>query len=155
MSTAAAAGQPRRANSADRTALEALQHAAYAPNRAIIGAEPLPLLADYREVMAAREVWLWDEGAGIAAALILEPRDGDLLIWNVSVAPGRQGRGLGNRLLAFAEERAAALGKPVLRLYTAEKMARNVAWYQRHGYLVERREAMTDRIAVHMMKSLH
>ena len=43
----------RRATAADVDALTALQHAAYARNRDILGVEPLPLLADYADVVVA------------------------------------------------------------------------------------------------------
>ena len=144
----------RRASLEDLAALVALQRAAYARNRAIMGVEPLPLKADYREVIARYETWLMKRGGTIAAALILEPRASDLLIWSVAVAPQAQRCGIGNRLLGAAEHRAAALGKQTMRLYTGEKMTGNIAWYQRHGYQVERIEQGADRRVVHMVKTL-
>lgn len=143
----------RRAGPADRDAVVALQHAAYAPNRALLGVEPLPLLADYDAVFANSEVWVPAEGP-IDAVLILEPAPDHLLIWSVATAPGTQGRGLGGRLLAFAEARARALGPTTIRLYTGAKLAGNVAWYQRNGYAIERVEALADRDIVHFVKHL-
>jgi ribosomal protein S18 acetylase RimI-like enzyme len=144
----------RRASIEDLAALVALQQAAYARNRALMGVEPLPLKADYREVLARYETWLVERDGTLAAALILEPRADDLLIWSVAVAPQAQRRGLGRRLLAAAEDRAATLGKRTMRLYTGEKMTGNIAWYQRHGYAVEHIEQRPDRRVVHMVKPL-
>ncbi len=144
----------RRATLEDLTALVALQRAAYARNRDILGVEPLPLLADYRDVLARYETWVVDGGDGLDAALILESRPDDLLIWSVATALGARGRGLGRRLLAHAEVRAGELGKRTMRLYTGEKLTGNVAWYQRRGYVIERVEALADRNAVHMVKQL-
>ena len=87
----------RRATAADVEALTALQRAAYARNREILGVEPLPLLADYREIVSRYDVWLAEGGDGIEGALILEPRPDDLLIWSVATHPRVQGRGLGRR----------------------------------------------------------
>jgi ribosomal protein S18 acetylase RimI-like enzyme len=143
----------RRATAADVDAVTALQRAAYARNREILGVEPLPLQADYDEVVAHYEVWL-AEGDGLEGVLILEQRPDDLLIWSVATHPQVQGRRLGRRLLAAAEDRAAALGKRVMRLYTGEPLTGNIAWYRRHGYAVERVEQMPDRRAVHMVKVL-
>jgi hypothetical protein len=42
----------RRATVDDLAAVVALQHAAYAKNRAILGVEPVPLLADYGQIFA-------------------------------------------------------------------------------------------------------
>ena len=144
----------RRAGAADVAAVTALQRAAYAKNRPILGVEPLPLLADYAAVLADYEAWLLDGTDGLDAVLILEPRADDLLIWSVAAAPGRQGSGLGNRLIAVADERASALGYQTLRLYTGDKLTHNVAWYERHGYVQERIEDLGDRRLVHMVKRL-
>ncbi|MDJ1160208.1 SDR family oxidoreductase [Chelatococcus sp. SYSU_G07232] len=81
-------------------------------------------------------------------------RAGDLLIWSLATAPRVRGEGLGNRLPAAAEERARALGLSMLRLYTGEKLAANVARYARHGYAVERIEKLPDRRLVHMTKAI-
>src|SRR4051812_1885105 len=48
----------RRATHDDLSAVTALQRAAYAKNRAILGVKPLPLLADYEQVFADCEVYL-------------------------------------------------------------------------------------------------
>jgi ribosomal protein S18 acetylase RimI-like enzyme len=146
----------RRATGADRTALEALQEAAYAGNRALLGVEPLPLLADYGAILATMEVWLAESATdgGLAGALILEVRAEDLLIWSLATDPGARGSGLGRSLLGFAETRAHAHGRRLVRLYTGEKLTANIAWYGRHGYALERIEELADRRAVHMVKRL-
>jgi len=149
----AAAGL-RRANAGDVAAVTALQRAAYAKNRPLLGVEPLPLLADYSKILAEYETWLHEGPNGLEGALILDPRKDDLLIWSISTAPQLHGRGLGRQLLAFAEERARAHGVDVIRLYTGEPLTHNIAWYERHGFARERVEDMGDRRAVHMVKQL-
>jgi ribosomal protein S18 acetylase RimI-like enzyme len=144
----------RRASDADRDAVVALQHAAYAKNRPLLGVEPLPLLVDYAQVFADYEVWLAETGAALDGALILEPRPGDLLIWSISVAPATQGRGVGNVMLAFAEARGRALGRSCIRLYTGQPLGSNIAWYNRHGYVHESTEDMGDRVVVNLIKHL-
>ena len=144
----------RHAKSSDLDAVVALQRAAYARNGEILGVEPMPLQADYAEVLRLYEVWLAESTNGLEGVLILERRPADLLIWSVAAAPSAQGRGVGNRLLAAADERARQLGLSVIRLYTGEKLTGNIAWYARHGYTIERTEQMPDRRAVHMRKVL-
>ena len=144
----------RRAGEADIEAVTVLQRAAYAGNRAILSVEPLPLMAQYADVFAGFEVWLAEGPTGLEGILILERRPDDLLLWSVATAPGLRGRGIGNRLLAAAESRALQLGVPIVRLYTGEKLAGNIAWYERHGYVRERIEELGDRGVVHMMKAL-
>jgi GNAT superfamily N-acetyltransferase len=96
----------RSAVAGDLPAVTALQRAAYAKNRPLLGVEPLPLLADYAQVFADYEVYLAERDGTLEGVLILEPRAADLLIWSVATAPAAQGRGVGNRMLAFAETRA-------------------------------------------------
>jgi hypothetical protein len=81
----------RRATRSDLSAVTALQRAAYAKNRAILGVEPLPLLADYSQVFSDYEVYLAERAGALDGVLILEPRAHDLLIWSVATAPGRAG----------------------------------------------------------------
>jgi GNAT superfamily N-acetyltransferase len=146
---------PRRATLADLPAVRALQHAAYARNRAILGVEPLPLLADYSNILRDHEVWIVaGEGEAPRGVLVLDCRPDDLLIWSVASAPEAQGQGIGNALLSFAERRARESGRRVLRLYTGEKLVGNIAWYTRKGYTIEHVEAMPDRNVVHMVKTL-
>jgi RimJ/RimL family protein N-acetyltransferase len=147
------AGPLRRAVRTDAARLAAFQEAAYGPNRAILGVEPLPLTMDYREVLDTYEAWLI-EADEVIGALILEPQPDHLLIWSIASAPALQRRGVGKRLLAAAEARARALGLSTLRLYTGEKLTRNVRWYHRHGYAIERVEERPDRRIVHMVKVL-
>jgi GNAT superfamily N-acetyltransferase len=144
----------RRATIDDLAAVTALQQAAYEKNRALLGVEPLPLIADYREVFSKYEVWLVESGSDLDGVLILEPRADDMLIWSVAIAPAAQGRGVGGRLLAFAETHARTLGLTCMRLYTGEPLTGNIAWYQRCGYVHERIEQLPDRRLVHLVKFL-
>lgn len=138
----------------DLSAVTALQRAAYAKNRAILGVEPLPLMADYSAIFSDYEVYLAERDGALDGVLILGPRADDLLIWSVATAPTAQGRGVGNTMLAFAETRARELGVPCIRLYTGEKLTSNIAWYRRHGYAHESTEDMGDRVRVNLIKQL-
>ncbi|MEJ0078685.1 MAG: GNAT family N-acetyltransferase [Alphaproteobacteria bacterium] len=144
----------RRATPDDLAAVVALQRAAYAKNRPLLGVEPLPLLADYTEIFRDYEVWLAEQDGALDGVLILEPRADDLLIWSVAVAPAAQGRGIGNTMLAFAETRARDLGRTCIRLYTGQPLSFNIAWYTRHGYAHESTEDMGDRVRVNLIKHL-
>ena len=48
--------------------------------------------------------------------------------------PSRQGRGVGSRLLALADDVAGRLRLAEVRLYTSEAMTENLAYYPRRGY---------------------
>lgn len=144
--------QLRRATPADRAVVEMLQQSAYANNAVLLGVTPIPLQADYGQIMHDGEVWLTDDAEGATGAIILIPQADHLELWSVAVAPRAQGRGLGNVLVAAAEKRARDLGYRTVRLLTGEKLTDNVAWYQRHGYTIDRTEALPDRRVVHFSK---
>jgi RimJ/RimL family protein N-acetyltransferase/ribosomal protein S18 acetylase RimI-like enzyme len=144
----------RRAGPDDVPAIEALQQAAYRPNAAILGVEPVPLRWDYAAIMQRCEVWLAEALGKPVGVLILEMRADHVMLESVATAPGTQGTGLGNMLLTAAEFRAADYGLKLIRLYTGEKLTRNVDWYRRRGYGIEHIETVDDRRLVHMIKRL-
>jgi GNAT superfamily N-acetyltransferase len=129
-----------------------LQKATYGANRAVLGREPLPSLADYGEVFARAKCWVARDAGKNAGAVFLEVRDDDLLMWSVATVPSRQG--VGGRLMAFAEPRARELGREIIRLYTGQLLTDRIAWYSRLGYLIEWLEEMDDRLAVHMKRTI-
>jgi GNAT superfamily N-acetyltransferase len=146
----------RLAEPSDRTAVESIVQAAYEPWVKVIGARPFPMRADYGALIADRRVYVLENG-GTDALIVLRAEDGVLLVENVAVRPERQGRGLGRRLLAFAEFRARSLRLPALRLYTNEKMVSNIGLYESLGYRETVREALpgaSELHVVHMRKEL-
>ena len=144
----------RRAGATDLEGVLALQQAAYAKNRPLLGVEPIPLQADYAHILRTMEVWVYERDGGLHGALILEPRPDDVLIWSLATHPCAQGSGVGRALLAAADARARQIGRTLLRLYTGTPLAHLVAWYGRHGYAIERIEALSDRSITHMIKHL-
>jgi GNAT superfamily N-acetyltransferase len=144
----------RRAGAKDLGRVVTLQQAAYAKNRALLGVEPIPLLADYDRIVAEHEVWLAEEGQRLEGVLILQARPDDLLIWSIATDPECQTKGLGRAMLEAADARARSLGRDRVRLYTGSLLGHLVAWYGRHGYAIERTEQLSDRAITHMMKQL-
>ena len=135
----------RRATAADAAAVRALTREAYAKWVPVIGREPKPMTADFDAAIRDHRVDLLCEGERIVALIetIAEPEA--LLIENVAVSPACQGRGLGRRLMAHAERLAAAMGYGEIRLYTNARFVENVAFYQRLGYAIDARGAVSRR----------
>jgi GNAT superfamily N-acetyltransferase len=121
---------------------------------ALLGVEPLPLLVDYRAIIARMEVWLFERQGALSGVLALEAEPDALLIWSVASAPQAQGAGLGAAMLDFAEARARTLKSPTIRLYTGEKLRANIDWYVRRGFAIDRMETLADRRLVHLSKRL-
>jgi ribosomal protein S18 acetylase RimI-like enzyme len=125
----------RPAAEADAPVLLQITVTAYQHYVARIGREPAPMTADYAAAVRDGQAWIAEDGDGAAVGLlILIPQPDHLLLENIAVLPAAQGQGVGNRLLAFTEERAAGLGLPEIRLYTNVAMTENIAYYPRHGY---------------------
>jgi GNAT superfamily N-acetyltransferase len=110
-------------------AREAYQH--YVPR---IGREPAPMSADYASAVRDRQAWVAVERDQVTGFVVVIARPDHLLLKNLAVRPGRQGRGVGSRLLAVAEDEARRLRLGEIRLYTNEAMTENLAYYPRHGY---------------------
>ena len=139
----------RPAEPGDRAAVEAIVDAAYSIYLERIGKAPGPMLDDYARLIAAGAVSVLDDPDGtIAALIVLLPKPDHLLLDNIAVRPDRQGRGLGRRLIAFAESETRRLGYAELRLYTHEKMTENIALDRRLGFgeTGRGREAGYDRV---------
>jgi molybdopterin-guanine dinucleotide biosynthesis protein A len=144
----------RRAVAADAAAVTALSQAAYQKFVERIGRLPQPLTADYAEVIRTDETWVAEDNGRLVGVLVLKPASDHLLIWSVAVAVESQGSGIGRRLLALGEREALRRGVSEIRLYTNEKMAENIALYERYGYAIARREAREDRVLIHMSKKV-
>lgn len=144
----------RAGGAADAEAIAALTREAYAKWVPIVGREPLPMLADYRTAVAEHRFDLAEVDGELAALIETTPQDDWLLIVNVAVRPGFQGRGLGLRLLKLAETLAAEPRFRGVRLYTNKLMQPNVRLYLALGYAIEREEPLNGGIVVHMTKPL-
>jgi ribosomal protein S18 acetylase RimI-like enzyme len=143
----------RLAQTVDRAVLEEIVQTAYEPWEAVIGARPVPMMADYGRIIADEQAYVLENGK-IDALIVLVPEESVLVIENVAVRPDRQGRGLGRRMMAFAEFRARSLGLGAVRLYTNEKMTANIGLYESLGYRETSRDEKDGRQVVHMRKDL-
>ena len=124
----------RPAGPKDAVAVGDLVRASYSKYVERIGKEPAPMLEDYAALIRNGEVWVLADGEEILGVLVTRLQEDHLLVDNLAVAPGHQGRGLRRELVAFAEERARGACLSELRLYTNEKMWENLAIYERLGF---------------------
>ncbi|MDF2095420.1 GNAT family N-acetyltransferase [Aquibaculum arenosum] len=145
----------RPAKPEDLDAIETLVNAAYAPYVVRLGKAPGPMLEDYAGHIAAGQTRVLETGGGaIAGLLVLLVGEGHLLIDNIAVDPGFQGRGFGRALLKSAEDEARKRGLQELRLYTHELMTENQSLYKRHGWEETERREEAGYSRVYFRKSL-
>ena len=124
----------RAATAADVPAIADIVDQAYRHYIARIGKPPRPMLNDYAARVSEGTVWVLEDGAVIAAIIVLLPAPNYLLLDNIAVSPARQSLGLGRQLLAFAETEALRRGYREIRLYTHQTMAENQRLYTSIGY---------------------
>jgi GNAT superfamily N-acetyltransferase len=124
----------RPATPADVAAIKDVVRTAYANYVDRIGKPPGPMLDDYAARVAEGSVRVLEDASGLAGILVLLPRAGYLLLDNIAVAPERQGKGFGRRLLAAAESEALQHGFDELRLYTNAAMHENLVMYAKLGW---------------------
>src|SRR5215470_2744920 len=96
----------RPARPADVAAIERIVRDAYGHYLARMGTPPGPMLDDYPARVAAGAAWVLEDAAAIVGVVVLLDAPGYLLLDNVAVAPTHQGRGIGRRLVGFAEAEA-------------------------------------------------
>ncbi|MGN6793246.1 MAG: GNAT family N-acetyltransferase [Streptosporangiaceae bacterium] len=144
--------QPRPATAADLAGITSVIAEAYARYRDRMDITPAPVLTDYRDAIAAGQVWVL--GDPVLAVLVLIPEQDNLLVENVAVSPEAQGSGIGRRLMEFAERQAQFRGLRRMTLYTNEVMTENLAIYARLGYRETARRTEGGYSRVFMAKDL-
>jgi ribosomal protein S18 acetylase RimI-like enzyme len=144
----------RPAIAVDVPAIAEIVDQAYRHYIARIGKPPGPMLDDYAARVSEGVVWVLEQGAEIAAIIVLLPAPNYLLLDNIAVSPTRQGSGLGRRLLAFAEDEALRRGYCEIRLYTHQTMVENQRLYASIGYEETGRASEAGYNRVFMRKQL-
>jgi GNAT superfamily N-acetyltransferase len=144
----------RRATAADVEAIRALVDAAYRGYIPLLGRTPTPMLSDVAAAVREHDVRVLDAGDRLVGVIELIARVDHLWVHNVAIAPDTQGRGLGRRLLALAEDEARRLGLPAIALLTNERYLANIAMYERYGYRETHREPYRGTDLIHFRKTL-
>jgi ribosomal protein S18 acetylase RimI-like enzyme len=145
---------PRRAVLADRQAIEEIVRQAYSPYISRIGRQPGPMSDDYEILIRKGNVYVVEREGTIQGILVLVPEKDSMLLDNVAVAPSAKGTGIGRSLLEYAERVARSAGYRIIRLYTHETMAENIALYSRIGYTETHRAEEKGLKRVFMVKHL-
>ena len=84
--------------------------------------------------LQAVEGEVWAIGDPPVACVFLTPRPASLYLGKLAVRPGRQGQGLGRRLVGVAEGRARAMGLRMLELSTRVELVENHAAFRAMGF---------------------
>ncbi|GAA0560698.1 GNAT family N-acetyltransferase [Paractinoplanes ferrugineus] len=124
----------RPAGTADVALIQALVRGAFLHYVPRIGQEPAPMGADYAVPVAEGRCRVVEDHGRIVGVLQCATHPGFLEVETLAVATEAQGRGVGSKLLEYAEDRARELGRPEVRLCTNEAMTENLTYYARRGF---------------------
>ena len=75
----------------------------------------------------------WEEGA-LLGCVELRASENKLYLGMLSVKPDTQGKGIGKKLMAAAEDHARSQGIPVIFMTVISARKELIDWYVRHGY---------------------
>jgi len=115
--------------------LTAIAEAAYAPYVPRMGKKPAPMIADFAAHVRAAAGFVAEAGGVIAGYIVTFLKSSDQFIENVAVDPAWHGKGIGHRLIQFAEQDALRHGAARIFLYTNIHMTENLDFYPKLGYV--------------------
>lgn len=120
----------RTARPCDLDAMEALEQAAFTADRMSRRSLRRLLTAPTAMVLVAER----DDRVAGAAVVLVRGGSSRARLYSIAVDPAARGHGIGRRLLAAAEDAAAARGRDALRLEVRADNAGAVALYRNAGY---------------------
>ncbi|MBZ5729421.1 MAG: GNAT family N-acetyltransferase [Acidobacteriia bacterium] len=127
-------GPIRRAQPADAEAIAALINLAFQVERFFIDGDRIGL-EQVRDLLTTGEFLVEEEGGALAACVYVELRGERAYLGLLSVGPALQGRGVGSRLVAAAEEHCRGRGCRFLDLQIVNLREELPEFYRRRGYV--------------------
>ena len=120
----------------------------------IMGREPLPMTADYGEALQTNRFVLAFTGDALAGVLETVVEVDHLWVETVAVRSDLQGQGIGQILMAKAEDEARAKGLGAVRLLTNAALTSNLAFYRANGYATDKTEPFRGGFVVWFSKQV-
>lgn len=143
-----------QAKKEDVNLIKRMIDAAYSMYIERLGKPPAPMNMDIEELVNMRELYVLRINSETVGAVRLSKMLDSIVIDDLVVEPGKQGRGLGRVLMAFADKMAREEGMTALTLYTNEKMHENIALYNKLGFQEVARKAQDGFDRVFFRKDL-
>lgn len=144
----------RPAVESDAPAIARIVHDAFASFIPLLGQAPAPMLDDYRASVAQGAVWVLTEDDAVAGVAVLKFEADHLLANPVAIAPARQSKGFGRRLLAFLEKEARRRGYDQIALRVHMGMSQSIAFCKAQGYCECGRDERHGYLRVYLRKRL-
>ena len=144
----------RPAVGSDAANVTACIESAYRHYLPSIGQPPEPMLLNYAEIIAHKQVFVACVKGEIIGVLVLAVDDAQFWLDNVAIAPRVRGQGIGKALLELAEAEAKRQCYSVIYLHTNEQMTENRDLYSRIGYSEYKRGEEKGYSRIYMRKQL-
>jgi len=144
----------REATKQDSAWLMICTQQAYSVYIPVLGRKPIPMTLDYDAAIDDYDIWIAEREEKHIGLLMLQHEKAHMLIYSIAVLPEYAGQGVGKQILAHAEKIALANGFNLLRLYTNERMERNLAIYRRFGFVDSHKTIFQGSNVIHLKKSL-
>ena len=144
----------RKATKEDSDWLMICTQQAYSIYIPILGRKPVPMTLDYEAAIDDYDIWIAEREDKCIGLLMLQHEKDHTVIYSIAVLPECAGQGVGRQLLVHAEEVALANGSRLLRLYTNERMERNLAIYRRFGFVDSHITIFQGSNVIHLKKPL-
>ena len=95
------------------------------------------------------EEYVWDENGSAVALLSLgKTEDTDKAnafeLWRIYIAQNMQGKGIGSKLLNFAEEQAKQKGYAEILIWSFRENTRAITFYQKNGFQIDKTEFLEE-----------
>jgi ribosomal protein S18 acetylase RimI-like enzyme len=101
--------------------------------------------AEVRELIRAGQCYVADDDGRVVACVEVAAKDGRGYFGMLAVSPAIQGRGLGRRLITFAEDTARQAGCAVMDIKVVNVRGDLVRFYESLGYVVTGTEPYVHR----------
>ena len=93
--------------------------------------------------------YVWEEQNQVVAMLSFgdtedTDKKGAFEIWRIYVALDFQGKGIGDSLLTFAEQKAKELGYKEIIIWAFKENVHALSFYQKHGYILDKEEYLSE-----------
>lgn len=93
--------------------------------------------------------YVWEETGQLLALLSIgntadSDKTGAFEVWRIYVDSKAQGKGIGGKLLAFAEQQANERKYSEIIIWAFKENIRALSFYQRHGYKIDKEEYLGE-----------
>ena len=120
----------------------------------ILNQKPSSMVTDYLPLIKNDQMYVLIDTKEIIGTLVLKISNEDMWVSNMAINPNLQKKGLGKKLLKFAEEKAKELRLKTVSLYTSSKIPELYEYYVKQGFKETERKKEDGFDRVYLSKTL-